>query len=287
MKLSLTKKIFAVTLISLLLLIVVATPMFSVSAEGTSSEISEIRYGLEDSPIISSYATETVNFTKRETNYYEVKNGVPLYQGLLSNSCGATAGAIIVGFYDKYFEELIPNYTSYLTNGNYKGNDSTNVPQLMQELYDLMRTNVDDVGVSEADCLDGLKTYVQNKNRNIKYTSIKSSPNVNSATYLYAMNSNIPVIVFGSNVIIQTFNTGSTSENIFNNTISNNHIFVGYGYYVVKYYSGSNNFRTDTYMRVACGRTDFPFGFIRLASSSASAYIQTGWLNNAYTVAIF
>lgn len=104
----------------------------SASAEETSSD----RY--YDEYPISTYAvdTETINYSKRTYEPVTTTNNAPDYYANtdLSNSCGPTAGGIVVGFYDKYYENLIPNYTAYYTaNGRYKVKDKVYVPAVMQE----------------------------------------------------------------------------------------------------------------------------------------------------------
>ena len=165
-----TKKISIKLFIAVLLLASLSLSIcFSFAAMAETDE--EVRYADLAVTYGAVNSSENVPFTKRETEYKEIKNAIPRYNQLsaLPNSCGATAGAIVVGFYDKYYENLIPNYTSYVSSGTYKGNDSTYIPQLMRELYTLMRTNIDDVGVSEQDCLNGLKAYVNAKSLNLKF----------------------------------------------------------------------------------------------------------------------
>lgn len=145
------------------------------SAEGVAAvSETEIRYTgptvLYGDNVATPYSdinSEQIYYTDRQYTYYTTTNSVPLYEpsGALTNSCGATGGAIVVGFYDKYYENLIPNYTSYYTaTGKYKNSSSnTYVSTLMSDLYTLMRTNVDDVGVSESDCRNGLKSMLKTK----------------------------------------------------------------------------------------------------------------------------
>ena len=70
----------------------------SASAEETSSD----RY--YDEYPISTYAvdSETVNYSRRTYDMVTTTNEAPDYYANsdLSNSCGPTAGGIIVGFYD-------------------------------------------------------------------------------------------------------------------------------------------------------------------------------------------
>ncbi len=243
-----------------------------------------VGYGIQSA---SSSSTETITYTRRESDYYETTKSVPIYEAHteLDNACGPTAGAIIVGFYDKYYEELIPGYTAYFTaSGKYKRNDKVYVPKLMEDLYTLMRTNVDDVGVNETDCLNGLRSYCEGKGRNVSYSSVASSGKINTSSYLSAVNSNHPVLMFCAATELYTMATSDTQEIWVKSSIPANHIYVGFGYYVVRYYNGDNNFRTDTYLRVACGRFDYQSGFIRVASTAST--ISNNWFINGYAVSI-
>ena len=240
---------------------------------------------------IETYSTrvesETIYYTSRESEYKEITNGVPLYSlsGNLTNGCGAAAGAIVVGFYDKYYENLIPNYTAYFpATGKYKMNDLTYVPALMSELYSLMRINVDDVGVSETDCLNGLRSYVQSKNLNINYSSIKSSSQFNLSAFSSAINANRPVLLFSEENAVCVFTNTTDREVITKTIVSENHIYVGYGIHTVRYYNGNTNFRTDTYIRVATGWSATNNGFV-LVSSTAST-VSNSWFVNGYAVTI-
>lgn len=236
---------------------------------------------------VKDQQSETVYFTSRESEYTETTNGVPLYylSGNLTNGCGAAAGAIVVGFYDKYYENLIPDYTAYFpATGKYKINDNTKVPALMSELYNLMRINVDDVGVNETDCLNGLRSYVQSKNLTVNYSSIKSSSQFSLSAFSSAINSNKPVLLFSEANTVCIFTNTSDREIITKSIISENHIYVGYGIHTVRYYNGNVNFRTDTYIRVATGWDITNNGFI-LVSSTAST-VKNSWFVNGYAVTI-
>lgn len=233
-------------------------------------------------------STETVNYTRREDSKKETVNGVPLYlkHNDLDNSCGATAGAIVLGFYDKYYENLIPNFTSYFpATGKYKTADKVYIPALMTELYNLMRINIDMDGVRENDCLNGLKSYVSGKNQTIGYTQLNSSSQLNVSAYMNAIDNNKPVLLFCYRTeLITEFISGTTQETINKAAMELNHIYVGYGYYTVKYYNGSNNFRTDTYLKVACGVSGLTQAFIKISSTAGA--VSHSWLVNAYSVTI-
>ncbi len=233
--------------------------------------------------IISTYSTissETVNYTRKEETYEETVKAVPLYyqNSQYPNSCGPTAGAIVVGFYDKYYENLIPNFNPCLSTGAYKRNDKIYVPQLLGNLYTLMRTNVDDVGVSETDCLNGLRSYVVNHGRNINYTNIKSSNKVNESEFVTAIHNNQPTLLFCSKVDLHIVSTSSNFDTISKSEYNGAHVAVAYGMLTIKYYDGNTNFRTDKYLKIATGLLGNLSGLLKLDS--------VDWCNNAYTVSI-
>ena len=235
------------------------------------------RYDDNAATFASDISSEQVYYTDRQYTYYTTTNGVPLYEpsGALTNSCGATGGAIVVGFYDKYYENLIPNYTSYYTaTGKYKNlSSNTYVSTLMSDLYTLMRTNVDDVGVSESDCREGLKTYVTNKGYSLSYTSIKNGSGLNMTACQNAFRNNKPILLFCDQVGVVF-----VDDNITTLAVANQHIMVAYGYYQVRYYNGSTNFRTDTYFCIATGLDINTVGWVKVDSIN--------WLDNGYIVSI-
>lgn len=228
----------------------------------------------------STISTETVNYTRKEETYEETVNAVPLYYqtSQYPNSCGPTAGAIVVGFYDKYYEDLIPNYNPCLSTGAYKRNDRIYIPQLFGDLYTLMRTNIDDVGVSETDCLNGLRSYVVNHGRTINYTNIKSSNKVDEYRFASAIQNNQPVLLFCRKVDLHFVSTNSNYDVINTTTYKGAHIAVAYGMQTIKYYDENYNFRTDKYIKVATGLSSNLTGLLKIDS--------TDWCNNAYAVSI-
>ena len=249
----------------------------------------ETAYGesFSSTQLYSSYQAETISFTKREIESSKTASNVPTYFQLseLDNSCGAVAGAIIIGFYDRYFEELIPNYSSYLAViDRYKGNDNTYIPALMQELYTLMRINVDDLGVSMQDCMNGLGQYVRSKNRTFGYSSVKTSNAINENSYVASINANKPVILFNTSTELYKISNTSSKDTLVVSTVANNHVYVGYGYVKIKYYNSSGNFRTDTYMQVATGFSGLSSGYIRIGSTATT--VSHDWSIYGYSVSI-
>lgn len=220
-------------------------------------EGSEQRYA--DAPFLSTYATETVYYTKRDiVELGSTDGGAPQYTAMngMTNACGAVAGAEIVAFYDKYYPALIPGWTSYYpASGKYRLEDSTYVPALMNSLYTLMRTNVDDVGVSKTDFLNGLKSYVNGQGYTISYQDVKSGQTVDYEACKNAIDNNKVVVLLAYPTSVYTVGDGTGYDTITATSISGAHIMVAYGYAQVKYYNESGLFRTDYYLNVVTGRT--------------------------------
>ncbi len=250
-----------------------------------SAEVSlEGRY--YDEPFISTYAagdSYIVTFASKDDTYVGTPNNVPYYYNTtFDNGCGALGGTIIVGYFDKYRENLIPNYTTYYAaTGKYRPQDSTYIPALIQSLYTAMQTNVVAPGVSEAECLNGLESYVVGKGYSISYTAIKPyNGTFNHAAYKNAVNNGQPVILFCDSVELLSADTGDTQDEFITSQLSQSHIVVGFGYRQIKYYdANNNNFRTDLYLKVASGWNPNNMGYIKINDES--------WLDSGYAVNIY
>lgn len=252
---------------------------FAPAAKAAADEPSEQRY--YDTVSLCEVTSEIVTFTSKEEVKVTTVGGCPMYySNNYSNVCGPVAGSILVGFYDRYYENLIPDYTSYYTaTGKYKTYPATQVADTISSLYTLMRTNVDDVGVSRTDFLNGLTDYVEDKGLTIQYTAIDSGSSFSYSAYKTSIDANKPVVLFCDNVVLNTFSSPSeTSENIVGQTISGGHIVVGYGYYEVNYYNENTLFRSEKYMLAASGWMNLNYGYINIEEDS--------WYNNGYSVLI-
>lgn len=239
-----------------------------------------------DKPVASTRTAgdiETINFASIDNIYTQTPNRVPLYyHGTLENACGAIGGSIVVGYYDKYFQNLIPNYTNYYpATGKYRPQDSTYIPALIQDMYTAMQTNVVAPGVSESECLDGLETYVEGKGYSLSYTAVKPYGGTFSHTaYQNAINNGKPVILFCDTVQLVQASEYDTYNQIIVAKESQDHIIVGFGYQIYRYYDASgNNFRTDTYLAVATGWNVNNIGFVEINDD--------GWLDSGFAVNIY
>ncbi len=280
MKIKNSKKYFGAFLICLFAcLMVCLCSGFSVKLPEKQGRYSA-SYG-DDAMTYAATVTDRIEFTKRDISFVETVKGVPFYYqySAYPNSCGPVAGAIIVGFYDAYYENLIPDYYPFFSNGMYKRMDFTTIPKLFGELYTLMRTNVDDVGVSEEDCKNGLRAYVNNHGQNLSYSNVKGYNAINETAYVNAIKNNQPVLLFCDKMDMYTFGNNSTYDIVVKTEFNGAHIAVGFGLYTFTYYNGNNNFRTDKYLRVATGISGMEDCYLKLES--------TDWCDSAYAVSVY
>ncbi len=218
-----------------------------------AAEQTETRY--TGGELISTYASETISYvSKQVVEDIATANNAPYYSavGDLSNGCGAIAGAVIVGFYDKYYSNLIAGWDSYYSTGRYKGKDTVYVPALMHDLFARMNTNQVQPGVSENDFKTGLKAYVNNQGYNLTYSSLGSGNSFNYTAFKTAINNNEVVALFVQPSNLYALSPSNNQDLLVSTSISGNHIMVAYGYYEVKY-TLSSGIRTDKYLRVATG----------------------------------
>ena len=280
------KSTFKKCFCSLAAVLTVFSGAFGMTANVASAEVSlEGRY--YDVPGISTCASagdlEKITFTRKEETYIGTPNNVPYYYSVtLENACGPIGGGIIVGYYDKYFQNLIPNYTNYYTaTGKYRPQDSTYVPAMIQEMYTAMQTNVVAAGVSEAECLDGLEAYVEGKGYSLSYTTVKTlNGSFNHTAYQNAINNEQPVILFCDSIILCDYCPNETYDEVIVSQVSSDHIIVGFGYHTVRYYDENDyNFRTDIYLKVASGWDYNDMGYIKIN--------EDGWLDSGYAVDVY
>lgn len=226
--------------------------------------------------LISTYADETISYVSKQViDEINTANGAPEYSAVsgIQNGCGPVAGAIIVGFYDKYYDNLIPNWTSAYSNGRYKMQNNANVTPLLQDLYQRMQTNVVAPGVSESEFKNGLKSYVVDHGYNLEYNSLGNGNNFDYSAFKIAVNNNEPTVLFirPSNYYILS-EDNDNKDSITLGNINGNHIMVAFGYYEVKYTLSNGTTRTDKYLHISTGLSGWPTAFYKVGSYVDAAY---------------
>ncbi|MDE7164412.1 MAG: hypothetical protein K2O04_03210 [Clostridiales bacterium] len=244
------------------------TPEYAISAEDRYADI----------VALSPYATEIIAFDQKETDMK--LNSAPQYKALsgMLNACGAVAGSEIVAYYDKYYSNMIPDWQSYFpANGKYRAQDKVYVPSVMNELYSLMRTNVNDVGVSESDFVYGLKQYINSNGYSVGFQNVVNGTSIDYSACKSAIDNNKVIALLSRAVDVYNITENPTQDSINSTTISDLHIMVASGYKEIKYYKGGSLFRTDRYLFVSTGLDGYGTAYYKVNPHS---------LNYAYVVNI-
>lgn len=238
----------------------------------SAQEAEEVRY--VDAQVISTIATESIYYTSKDVNLKTTDGKAPFFapEGIGNNACGAVAGAEIVAFYDKYYPNLIPNWESYIPlNGKYMFQDKEHIVPLMQELYDLMQTNVQGHGVSEAEFKTGLTKYFNNHGYSLGYQNVKSGSELDYDACVSAIDNNKIIVLFTTVGNLYFYAEGSDHDNIGTYYVTGNHIMIAYGYVEIKYYNNSGLFRTERMLLVATGWGEPSTAYYKINSTNLEA----------------
>lgn len=197
--------------------------------------------------------TETLTYASKETtSEYAMKGNVPNYSSSAdATNCANVAGAELIGYYDRFYEELIPDCKTYVQIGNtvvYRSANSA-IVEVMTSLKNYMGTGT---GTTYNGFQKGMKKYVENHNLTYSTEDVGS---LNFNKYKAAVEANKPVALFLSDYTFylgaETNSTGETITTEYSNVA---HVAVGCGYKVDTYYDNSgNSIFTRTYLKIASG----------------------------------
>lgn len=244
----------------------------------------------EQTDVSGETMIETVTYDYKTVDEGKISGGVPAYFDInpaLTGTCAVQAGAVVVGYYGRYFPQLTPGFTVgmeippsyfYFNQGN-----SGQIQNIINDLYVRMGTNVGGSGTTATGFRNGLASYVQSKNLQIAYKSVLKNNTLDYNLFKSQVTNLKPSVLF-----LNTYNVikPPVVDKIDNNTdgierkvYSGSHVMIAYGYKKLDYYRNGTNFRSDTYLEVYSGVLDCAQGFVKLYDRSI--------LIEAYTIDIF
>lgn len=203
-------------------------------------------FGISD--IVTS--TETFSYSTKTTESYFINPSVPAYYDTLDRAymCAPVAGANLIGFYDRYF----PNLVSDIATGYARGTRYTYYPMLryetqLQSLIDDLATRMvtSSAGTAMYGFKTGLESYIASKNLDVTFTNVSTEMTTTNVlnfdqTVAQLKNGN-PIVFFTSNVNFTTFNDTGNSVTMNIQASNDNHVFVAYGYQKATYYDANGN----------------------------------------------
>ena len=236
--------------------------------------------------------TQKIEYSKKSEASYKISRGLPSYmQTSYENSCANIAGGIVVGYYDSFYDDLLPAYTAY-SGGRWTA-ESSATRNLIDTLYYDMKTNVYG-GTTYENFKTGLSAYVARRGRNISYSSLASGNTLNFSAFESTVKNGKPVVLFVDRYnAISSIAQANGYDMMVTNYYSGNHTMVAYGYRNVEYYRTETKsvwspvwynpfrfvketeevkYRTDRYINVRTVISSLPDGYIRLYDSCTLDY---------------
>ena len=233
-----------------------------------------------DGSATSEHKTVRIDYVSKSYDNNALCWAPPVYYNVgWSGGCAAVAGGNLVGYYDRYYEDLIPNHAAgYEGYGRYIYNFADDyVNEAITTLYSDM--NGDETGITETNFKNGLQKYCLRKGLSCDFTSLKSGGSLSYDTVKNCINSGYPIAL-----LLNTFNVCSTYEsntytNIYYNLYYANHVMVGYGYRNITFTHSDGSTSQCKFINVITGWND-----------PATAYFNMEYCTNiisAYKVNIY
>lgn len=246
-------KIMLVSILSLSIVVFVfATGTPFVSAE-TADEIYYVDEVTGDfaniKPLSNASTTYPAGSSIELVDSVSVPNGFPIYYNTdtnLTNTCAGVAGSMIVGYYDRYHEGLIPGASAFSSQFNRylpMGMLSGAVQNVINSLYTMMGTNTESPGTSETQFFDGIEEYCESKGLTFAKDSVANNNNFNISLLKQKLSAGKPVVLFSS--VHNTISINMANQSISVTSSSVPHIYVVWGYNCYKVYS-ANDVLIDT-----------------------------------------
>lgn len=281
-----TKLIAAILSVLLFAVVALLAGVPIVSAELTQT----IYYDVEVSGELASIqptAVDIVSYPEGSTmelgEYASVGSTFPVYHDKgtdLTNQCACVAGTMLVAYYDRYYENLLPGASAYSTQYNRyvpMGMISSYVRNTTSVMYDMMGTNTIEPGTSESQFFDGIEEYCESKGRTLSKTSVTNNGNINLASVKQQLRNGKPVVMFATVHNETMVNMTNSSLSIVKSTVP--HVFIAWGYYRYDVYNASNTLiDTVEIFRISNGQS----------TVSQNVYIDSEYLSleNAYACTI-
>lgn len=203
--------------------------------------------------------TETIDYaSKAVTQDYYIPSEIPPYMGTVgASNCACTAGTIAIGYYDRFYENLIPDYKAYIKIGSkikYRGG-GVEVENAMKTLATDMGTDQDGPGTTFQGFQDGMKKYVNRQGYNYSTEDMFSWFSFNFDKFKAAVEAEKPVGLFLPNfAVLNMIDSANGRDTITSKYCDVAHVMIAFGYHVETYYNAAGSvIDTRTYLKVNVG----------------------------------
>lgn len=243
--------------------------------DNSVAEYTALAIAAEQSDIYGEYSdggtssTDIISYAFRSKDSYEFEYGLPgyYYSNNLS-SCANIAGGNVLGYYDIFYPNLIPNHeTLYEYNGKYyyKSQSDEVTSIINNDLYKYMQTTEQN-GTTFENFKSGFKKYVNQQGYNAEYYETVENHKLDINAYLTEIYSGHPVAVFMAGYNMTNGPLPDDGYDLLNIAYYKTwHAMAASGFMEIEYYNGNNiMFRKDSYLSVCTGNTWIKRGYMRL-----------------------
>lgn len=246
------------------------------------SQMGEIAYYAGGSNFVST--EETIYYNYKNIDEYKTAQTHPSCKSIpngLSNACVPIAAGNLIQYFDRFCENLLPNYTpGRLFGSKYVyAQQGAEVDNATLQLYYDMETNTTGQGATVDQFKSGLKKYCSRQGYSVEYNECVSRNQLDYSLCKDYLKTNIPIALFVTQYTIVMENIKTEEDNLQYLKYDSNHCMVAFGYKEVSYTmkNGSNNVKK--YLQVATGLASYSRGYI-----SATSNLN---INNALAVRIY
>lgn len=231
---------------------------------------------------VFTYSSEYVYYSGKSQNLKRLAAIHPAIYNVsnVANGCSPLAGASIIQYWDKDYENLIPNYTAYMmvsTAIAYKASDTT-MDGVAQQLAVDMGTNVGKEGTTVSGFKSGIKTYCQRQGYSVSYTSCMTLGNFNYTKTKAQLDQNYPIALFMQDYTVTDMSNGDGYDFLDDMHSNGTHTMGVFGYREITYTLTAGGTRTDNYLLVSSGFDNRPRAHVNIK--------QADNINDAFSVVV-
>ncbi len=224
-------------------------------------------------------SSETVTYATKTTDSYSFPYEAPNLFGSENGSCCANnAGAVVIAYYDRFFENLMPNFQAYFVIGTVIRYRSvhTELSNLVETMRVYMAVDGVPQGTTFTGFQQGMNRYVAEKGYTYSTTSVMNFGALNLSLYKQTVQQEVPVALFLNGYTMINGITESEGQDTINNGHSTaTHVEVGIGYKCETYYNANGGvITTRNYLKVVSGLNSYEIGYLNISANANSQLVH-------------
>lgn len=211
--------------------------------------------------------SNTVFYVTKSENESSLAHSIPeYYYETRSNACVPISAANVIAYYDRFYTDLIENYTPGNGLGNfyrYRDHNQT-IEALIAELYIDMQTNQTGIGTTIPQFKSGIAQYCTRKGYDVVLTSAMAGNSFDYDEAKQQIDAKKPLILFVSEMEIADIDTGMSQDtySLLYGTIS--HSLSVFGYREIEYNMADGSVLQSNFMLVSTGIKRCPKAYLNV-----------------------